>query len=76
MLVTHLEFLQLLQDHVVRHVVKEPIGGGEDDVTQLDVKGGAVCSIRTVGVQTIKSNRKHLCETDQTINTAFLPLRE
>lgn len=44
---THLQFLQLLEDHVVGHVVKEPVRGREDDVPQLDVKGGAVCGVRT-----------------------------
>ena len=45
---THLELLEFLQDHVVWHVVKEAVCGREDDVTQLDVEGRAVCSLRTV----------------------------
>lgn len=49
MFVTHFEFLQLLQYHVVWHVVKEPISGSEDDVAQLYIKGGAVCSVRAEG---------------------------
>lgn len=35
---TCLELLELLQDHVVRHVVKKAVRSGEDDVTKLDVK--------------------------------------
>lgn len=46
---SHLQLLQLLQDHVVRHVVEEAVGGGEDDVAQLDVEGGAVCRVRAAG---------------------------
>ena len=57
---THLELLQLLQDHVVRHVVEEPIGGGEDDVPNLDIEGGAVCSVRAEGNHTIESGRDHM----------------
>lgn len=45
----YLQLLQLLQDHVVRHVVEEAVGGGEDDVTQLDVEGGAVGRVRAAG---------------------------
>lgn len=41
-----LEFFQLLEDHVVRHVVEESVCGRQDDVSQLDIKGGAVSSIR------------------------------
>lgn len=56
---TCLEFLQLLQDHVVRHVVKEPVSGCEDDVTQLNVKGRAVCGVRAEGTDTgIKQRTK------------------
>lgn len=51
---TYLELLQLLQDHVVRHVVEEPVGGREDDVTQLDVEGRAVCCIRAAGADAVK----------------------
>lgn len=54
-----LELFELLQDHVVRHVVEEPIGGGEDDVTQLDIEGRAVCSVRAEGTDTEKSGREH-----------------
>lgn len=42
---TYLQFLQLLQDHVVGHVVEESVGRREDDVAQLDIERGAVCSI-------------------------------
>lgn len=56
---TCLEFLQLLQDHVVRHVVKKPIGGGEDDVAQLDVEGRAVCRLRAAGADTVTSGKEH-----------------
>lgn len=38
----HLEFFELLKDHVVRHVVKEAIARRKDDVTELHVEGGAV----------------------------------
>lgn len=44
--VIYLEFLQLLQYHVIWHVVEEPISGSEDDVTELYVKGSAVCGVR------------------------------
>lgn len=51
MFVTYLQFFQLLEDHIIRHVVKQPIGGGEDDVTQLHVKGGAVSGFWAVNTQ-------------------------
>lgn len=56
---TYLEFLQLLQDHVVRHVVKQPVSGREDDVTKLDVKGRAVSGIRAEGTGAIISGKEH-----------------
>lgn len=46
---TDLEFLQLLQDHVIGHVVKEPVGGGEDDVAELHVEARAVGCVGAVG---------------------------
>lgn len=52
---TYLEFLQLLQDHVVRHVVKETVGGGEDDVPELHVKGRAVGGVWTASTKTFMS---------------------
>ena len=52
---TYLELLELLQDHVVGHVVEQPIGCGEDDVAELYVKGGAVCFVRAAGTDAIKS---------------------
>lgn len=55
---TYLEFLQLLQDHVVRHVVEEAVGGGEDNVAQLDVEGRAVCCVGAAGTGTVKSGRE------------------
>lgn len=45
----HLEFFELLQNHVVRHVVKEAVGRSQDDVTKLHVKGRAVSCFRTGG---------------------------
>lgn len=51
---THLEFFQLLQDHVVRHVVEKPISGGEDDVTKLDIERRAVCGIRAAHTHRFK----------------------
>lgn len=57
---THLELLQLLQDHVVRHVVEEPVSGGQDDVTQLDVEGRAICRVRAAGAEIAKSGREQL----------------
>lgn len=42
----YLQFLQLLEDHVVGHVVEEPVRGRQDDVSQLNVERGAVGSIR------------------------------
>lgn len=56
---TYLEFLQLLQDHVVRHVVEEPVGGGEDDVAKLDVEGRAVCCVGAAGTDAVKSDTEH-----------------
>lgn len=38
----HLEFFELLQDHVVGHVVKEAVARCQDDVAELHVEGGAV----------------------------------
>lgn len=38
----HLEFFELLKDHVVGHVVKEAVACRQDDVAELHVKGGAV----------------------------------
>lgn len=55
---THLELLQLLQDHVVRHVVEQPVSGGQDDVTQLDVEGRAVCRIRAAGIEIAKVRQR------------------
>lgn len=48
---THLEFLQLLQDHVVRHIVKQPVGSREDNVTKLDIKGRAICCVGAAGTE-------------------------
>lgn len=48
-----LEFFELLEDHVIWHVVKEAIGRCEDDVTELHVEGGAVGCFRT------GRNRRH-----------------
>lgn len=45
----HLEFFQLLKNHVVWHVVKEAVARSQDDVTELHVEGGAVSSFRTRG---------------------------
>lgn len=45
----YLELFQLLQDHVVWHVVEEPVSGGEDDVAQLDIEGGAVGRVGAEG---------------------------
>lgn len=45
----HLEFFELLKNHVVWHVVKEAIARRKDDVTELHVKGGAVGGFRTRG---------------------------
>lgn len=45
----HLEFFQLLKNHVVWHVVKEAVTCSQDDVTELHVEGGAVSSFRTRG---------------------------
>lgn len=56
---TYFELLQLLQDHVVRHVVEEPIGGCKDDVTQLDVEGRAVCGIRAADTHKHTVNSLH-----------------
>lgn len=42
----YLELFELLQDHVVGHVVEEAIRGGQDDVTQLDIEGGAISGLR------------------------------
>lgn len=44
---SHLELLELLKNHVVGHVVKEAVRGGEDDVAELHVKGGAVSGFWT-----------------------------
>lgn len=38
----HLEFFELLKNHVVWHVVKEAVARRQDDVTELHVEGGAV----------------------------------
>lgn len=38
----HLEFFELLKDHVVGHVVKETVARRQDDVAKLHIKGGAV----------------------------------
>lgn len=54
----HLEFLQLLEDHVVRHVVKQPVSSREDDVTELDVKGRAVCCVGTARTHRGYSNQQ------------------
>ena len=43
----HLEFFQLLKNHVVWHVVKQPVACRQDDVTKLHVEGGAVSSFGT-----------------------------
>lgn len=48
----HLEFFELLQNHVVWHVVKEAIARRKDDVTELHVEGGAVSSFRAGGGMT------------------------
>lgn len=48
---TYLEFLELLEDHVVGHVVKKPIARSEDNVSKLDVKGRAVGSVRAESKQ-------------------------
>lgn len=45
----HLEFFELLKNHVVWHVVKEAVACRQDDVTELHVEGGAVSSFRTRG---------------------------
>lgn len=54
--VTYLKFLQLVQDHVVRHVIKQPVSGGEDDVTQLHAERGAVCCVRAAGRRDLTSS--------------------
>lgn len=65
----YLELFELLQDHVVGHVVEEAIRGSQDDVTQLDVEGGAVSGLRagqentqdrTVSVDQLEGTRKLL----------------
>ena len=42
----YLELLELLQYHVVGHVVEEAVGRCKDDVTKLHIERGAVSGIR------------------------------
>lgn len=48
---SHLEFFELLEDHVVWHVVKEAVARRQDDVTELYVERGAVGGFRAAGNQ-------------------------
>lgn len=52
---SYLELFQLLQDHVVRHVVEEPVSGGEDDVAQLDIEGGAIGRVGAEGTDAVRT---------------------
>lgn len=80
----YLQLLQLLQDHLVRHVVKEAVGGRDNDVTQLDVKGGAFGHVgaaernrRMDSVKLLPSNPQqkslqHLCVSVNAIITFII----
>lgn len=63
---THLQLFQLLQDHVVRHVVKQPICGSQDDVPKLDIEGGAVSSLGAGDGQRLKHCSPHRHQTPPT----------
>lgn len=56
---THLQLFQLLQDHVVRHVVKQSVCGGQDDVPKLDIEGRAVSSLGAGEGQRLKDSGTH-----------------
>lgn len=43
----HLEFFELLENHVVRHVVKQAITRRQDDITELHVERGVVSGFGT-----------------------------
>lgn len=53
--IPYLELFQLLQDHVVWHVVEEPISGSEDDVAQLDIEGGAIGRVGAEGTDAVRT---------------------
>ncbi|CAB1332835.1 unnamed protein product [Coregonus sp. 'balchen'] len=61
-----------MTDHVVGHVVEEAIRGGQDDVTQLDVEGGAVSGLRAgeentgLSVRTSQRALESCYQTDST----------
>lgn len=56
---THLQLFQLLQDHVVRHVVKQPVCGGQDDVPKLDIEGRAVSGLGAGDGERLKDSSPH-----------------
>lgn len=56
---THLQLFQLLQDHVVRHVVEQSVCGGQDDVPKLDIEGRAVSSLGAGDGQRLKDSSPH-----------------
>lgn len=66
---THLQLLQLLEDHVVGHVVEQPVGSREDDVTELDVKGRAVCCVGTARTDGSRSHSDLNALTLKAINS-------
>lgn len=78
---THLQLFELLQDHVVGHVVKEAISGSEDDVTQLHVKGGTVGGIRAAQTHIFHCanhdyiNYAHKQDVQQKVMFSWLELR-
>lgn len=72
---THLQLFQLLQDHVVRHVVKQSVCGGQDDVPKLDIEGRAVSSHRAgegTEVKGLQPSQRHQTTSNSTSTASAL----
>lgn len=73
----HLEFFELLKDHVVGHVVKQAVARRQDDVTKLHVKRGAVGCFRAEVCKGDKQTRTHThSQTDRSLEKQELASSE